>query len=131
MPAGVLPLVIDQGEDWTVQIVWTDNFNEPQKLAAPARLEIKNAVAATQLELSTWDGDPDDPPPGIPQIAISDDIGMIQLHIPRDTTAALVPGEYQYDLFVTTSDDNTYAGSQVIRLLYGTVTVNKRITVMT
>jgi hypothetical protein len=57
-------------------------------------------------------------------------MGIVQLHIDNEVTEAMPPGEHLYDLFVTTDDGNAYAGPQTHRLLYGTVTVNKRITQM-
>jgi hypothetical protein len=64
----------------------------------------------------------------IPDIALSSDIGLIQLHITEEMTSALVPGAYKYDLFVTINDGNEYAGNQTQRLIRGEVTVNQRVT---
>lgn len=128
MSAANVPLEIDQGEDWSVQIVWTDDYDEPQKIIAPARMDIKNLQGAVQISLET--PDTEIPEGTIPDIGISEDIGLIQLHIEDTATAALQPGVYQYDLFVTVNDGDEYAGSQRQRILAGNVTVNKRITVM-
>lgn len=129
MSAANVPLVLDQGEDWTTHIVWTDSFDEPLQVVAPCRMDVKSKSGQTQLSLST----PETPPPEgeIPEIDLSNDIGLIQLHVTKEVTQALQPGEYHYDLFVTVSDEDAYAGLQTIRLLYGTVTVNKRVTRMT
>jgi hypothetical protein len=121
-------LDIDQGEDWTCQIVWTDNFDNPQALVAPARMDIKGQDGSIVYTLET---NPDIPEGEIPQIALSQTTGLIQLHIPKEATIALAPGNYIYDLFVTVDDGDTYAGDQTSRLIVGTVTVNKRVTVMT
>ena len=128
MSAANVPLEIDQGEDWSVQIVWTDDYDEPQKVIAPCRLDIKNLQGAVQLSLETPDVEP--PEGTIPDIGVSEDIGLIQLHIEDTVTAALQPGVYQYDLFVTVDDGGAYAGSQRQRLLAGNVNVNKRVTEM-
>jgi hypothetical protein len=126
MPAAYVPMVIDQGEDYSAQIVWTDEYDEPQVITAPARMDVKNAGGQTQFTLTTPE---EDLPPGeIPQIGISGDLGLIQLHIERTVTAALQPGEYVYDLFISVDDGDAYAGDQVQRILYGPVTVNKRVT---
>jgi hypothetical protein len=128
MTAAYVPLEIDQGEDWTVQIVWTDDYDEPQKIIAPARMDIKNLQGAVQI---TLESPTEDVPTGtIPDIGISEEIGLIQLHIEDTATAALIPGVYQYDLFVTVNDGDEYAGSQRQRILAGNVIVNKRITEM-
>lgn len=127
MPAANVPLVIDQGEDWTADIVWTDNFDEPVNIIHPCRMDVKNTGGATALSLLSEA----DPAEGtIPSIAISSDIGLLQLHMTSAETAALLPGFYQYDLVVTCDDGNVYSGTQITRLMYGRVTVNKRITVL-
>lgn len=126
MPAAPLSLVIDQGEDYSAQIVWTDDYDEPHNVVAPCRMDIKDSLGSTLLTLATPD---EEPPPGvIPAIGLSSDIGMIQLHIPKEITSLMLSGEYHYDLFVSVDDGAVYAGNQVSRLLYGGVTVNKRFT---
>jgi hypothetical protein len=126
MGAAYVPLDIDQGEDWTCSIIYTDDFDLPYNVIPPCRMDIKSAQGATQLTLAT----PDVPPPDgmIPEIALSSDIGLIQLHITDDMTSALLPGAYKYDLFVTINDGNEYAGNQTQRLIRGEVTVNQRVT---
>lgn len=128
MPAASVPMVIDQGEDFTTDIIWTDNFDEPVEVSDPCRLEIKDDSGATVF---TLESDPDPDPGDIPGIAISSEIGLLQLHMDHFSTASMTPGFYQYDLFVTMDDGDMVAGPQVTRLLYGNVTVNKRITRMT
>jgi hypothetical protein len=126
MAAAKVDLEIDQGEDWAAQIVYTDEYDEPHKIVHPCRLDIKNNTGAVQVSLSS----PDTAPPEgtIPEIAISTDIGLIQLYLEDTATAALVPGQYKYDLFVTITDGNAYAGNQIQRPIQGMVTVNKRTT---
>lgn len=129
MTAAFVPIAIDQGEDWTTQIIWTDTYDEPLPVIAPCRLDVKNSTGATVLSPET----PETPLPEgeIAEITLSSDIGLVQLHIPKAETSAILPGQYQYDLFVTVNDGDTYAGDQTIRLLYGTCTVSKRTTQMT
>jgi hypothetical protein len=128
MTAAHVPIEIDQGEDWTVQIVYTDDMDQPYHVVAPCRMDIKNKQGATQLSLMT----PETPPPDgtIPDILLSRDIGLIQIHIEDSTTAALLPGVYKYDLFVTINDGDAYAGDQVQRLIEGEVIVNQRVTTL-
>src|SRR4051812_41839279 len=115
MSAAHVPLDIDQGEDWTGTVVYTDDFDIPHNVVAPCRLDIKNGQGAVQLSLTTPDVEP--PDGTIPEIMLSSDIGLIQLHIEDSVTAAMVPGVYMYDLFVTINDGNEYAGNQVQRLI--------------
>ena len=117
-----------QGEDFTAQIIWTDDFGEPQRLTKPIRLDIVGAGSQTVVSLTTPDMEL--PEGEIPEISYSPDIGLIQIHIPNSQTVTLPPGRYHYDLFVTVSDDFEYAGNQIHRLLVGQVVVNKRITRM-
>jgi len=128
MSASYVPLEIDQGEDWTASIVYTDDMDEPHNVIHPCRLDIKSTSGATQISLLSPSGVV--PQGTIPAIAISPDIGLLQLHIEDTATAALIPGTYKYDLFVTVNDGNAYAGNQVQRLIYGDVTVNKRVTTL-
>ena len=128
MGAAYVPMEIDQGEDWTTSIVYTDDFDEPYNIIAPCRMDIKSNAGATQLSLTT----PDITLPAgeIPELGVSSEIGLIQIHIEDSVTAALQPGVYKYDLFVTVNDGNEYAGNQVQRLIYGDVTVNQRVTLL-
>lgn len=126
MGAAYVPMDIDQGEDWTANVVYTDDFDQPYNVIAPCRMDIKNKQGATQLSLTT--PPPDAPEDIIPELTISSDIGLIQIHIEDAVTSALLPGVYQYDLFVTVNDGDEYAGDQVQRLIYGDVTINQRVT---
>jgi hypothetical protein len=126
MSAGYVPMDIDQGEDFSASIVYTDDFDQPLNVIAPCRLDIKNNLGATQLSLTTPDVEL--PEGAIPEIGLSSEIGLIQLHIEDEVTAALMPGVYMYDLFVTVNDGDEYAGNQIQRLIYGEVNVNRRYT---
>ena len=128
MGAAYVPLDIDQGEDWTATIVYTDDLDQPYNVISPCRLDIKNNQGATQLSLTTPDVEP--PDGTIPEIALSSEEGLIQLHIEDLVTGAMLPGSYKYDLFVTVNDGNAYAGNQVQRLIRGEVTVSQRVTVL-
>lgn len=127
MPAANVPIIIDQGEDWTVQLIWTDNYDEPQNVLAPCRMDVKHTLTG-QTMFSLFTPTEELPPGEIPPISLSSEIGMIQLHVPRATTEALIPGQYHYDLFASVDDGDVYAGNQVQRILYGSVIVNKRVT---
>lgn len=130
MSAAVVPIEIDMGEDWTANVVYTDDMDQPYNIIEPCRLDIKNVQGAIQLSLTT-PADPELVQDGvIPDILLSSDIGLIQLHIEDTVTANLVPGVYKYDLFVTVNDGNEYSGNQVQRLIKGDVTVNQRVTVL-
>lgn len=125
MAAAHVDLVIDQGEDWSCQIYWTDFYNNPHKLAHPLRMEIRSSLGQT---IHTLNSDEDFPAGSIEPIAWSNETGWIQLHIPEESTKTFPPGIYSYDLFVSVNDGAVYAGHQQVRLIYGSMTVNARVT---
>jgi len=120
-----LDIVIDQGEDWTTDLVFTDHYNEPLPVVHPCRMDIKAADGTLVYTLET---DPDLPDGEIPTINLSTEIGLLQLHIEDTVTALFPPGEHLYDMFITIGDGT--ATDQRLRPLYGKVQIAKRITVM-
>lgn len=125
MVAAHQDLIIEQGEDWTLQARFLDDFDNARPLVAPARMDIVDNTGSVMHSLFTNL----DPEPGtIPGLVISPDIGLIQMHIPASVTNSFPPGAYKYDLFITTDDEDEYAGTQVGRVLEGAITVRKRIT---
>lgn len=127
MTAANLPMILDQGEDWAAQLVWTDDLNDPLPVVHPCTMEIKSTTGASLLVLET---DPDIPEGTIPDIDVSTDMGLIQIYIPTAVSTNLTVGTHQYDLFVTVDDGNTYSGAQLNRLCSGTFTVRKKISTL-
>lgn len=132
MAAGNVDLIIDQGEDFTAQIYWTDYNDDPRPLTAPMSMDIKSPYGQTVAHLYTPDVDwPDDQ---IEPIKYNTDTGWLQIHIPATTTDTMPAGNYSYDLWVTVDsgkvkvEQQTQTVFQSVRLLQGKVTVNKRIT---
>ena len=125
MSVGVVRLEIYQGEDWTTDIVWTDQFGRGIAIQHPCRMDI---LAMDNTTLVTLESDPGLPPGDIPSLSFSNNIGLIQLHLTSDITSEFTPGEYRFDLFVTTDTDADYGGSQIIPVICGTATVTPRIT---
>lgn len=126
MAAGTVLLEIDQGEDFTADIIWTDSFDDAVNVVHPCRLDIKDGQGQIVLSLESQE---DLPPGTIPEIAISS-TGLLQIHVAASATGALPAGQYIYDLFVTADDGNAYAGPQRSRLLAGPCRVNKRVTIL-
>ena len=127
MAAENLNIYIDQGEDWTTDLVFTDNYNEPLPVVHPCRMDIKAGDGTLVYTLET---DPDLPDGEIPTINLSTEIGLLQLHIEDAVTALFPPGEHIYDMFITVDDGTTSPGPQVLRPLYGKVQIGKRVTQM-
>lgn len=126
MAAGHVDLVIDQGEDWTVQLYWTDYYNDPHRVTAPMRMQIKSPLGQVVADLYTPDAAW--PAGEVAPILYNSDTGWIQLHIPATQTDTIAPGNYFYDLFVNIDDGEEYVGTQSVRLITGNVSVSKRIT---
>lgn len=132
MAAGRADLVIDQGEDFTAQIYWTNYFDEPFPVVPPMRMHIRSSLGQTVADLYV----PDTPAPDgtINPIEYNQSTGWVQLHIPESQTSTMPAGVYQYDLFVhVDAGDYQVAGQtqdfyQSVRLLWGQVSVNQRIT---
>lgn len=122
-----LSITIDQGEDWTTDLIFTDDYNEPLAVVHPCRMDIKSQAGSLVLSLES---DPDLPDGEIPTINISTGVGLLQLHVEDAVTAAMPPGEHYYDLFITIDNGTSTSGPQRLRPLNGKVTVNKRITMM-
>lgn len=123
-----LPMVIDQGSDFTAQLIWTDSFDDPVAVVHPCRLDIRGAA---NQPIASMETDPELPEGETPSISLSTETGLLQLHLPAEQTAAMLPGVYHYDLFATLdAGADSPMPTQVQRLIYGSVTVNKRVTVM-
>lgn len=118
----VVPLAIDQGADFSLQIYWTDPGNNPFVVLDPMRMDIKAQTGQVVHSLTTSvEGD------GQPGILYNSDSGLIQLTIPAEDTALFPAGEYAYDLFITYSD-TALGVARLKRLMRGTVYVYGRVT---
>lgn len=124
MPALVdnLPLDVYQGEDWTAQIIVTDQNGNGVNLVTPMQMDVVDSIGQLMISLITSDDT-------VPQISYSSDIGLIQLHMTRTETADLPNGDYSYDLFAT-MDDDAYADDQRFVVCRGIMTVIRRYTEM-
>lgn len=127
MPNNEVLLECVQGEDWTADVIWTDQNGKGIPVQHPCRMDIKDRLGSTLVSLVT---NPSIPPGEIPTISFSNDIGLLQLHIENTVSAAFPLGRYFFDLFVTTDTDSDYGGSQVVPVIRGTFDVIKRITVL-
>lgn len=89
--------------NWCARLVWTTNNNNTQ------------TFITTNLDYSTY------------KFTIDAALGKLTLLIPPETTNGFSFDSAKYDLELQ-SDEDFYvgAGKDIIRLLYGTVTINKR-----
>lgn len=118
---------LTQGEDWSCQLYFSDAAESPLPLTNNMRMTLKNAVGNPVHTLATTET-PVDFQTERPGIVVSEDIGLVQLHIARASTNVLAVGRYSYDLFAMVDDEGIYAGEQAICLLRGHVVVHRRIT---
>jgi hypothetical protein len=124
MAAGNVDLIIEQGEDWTAQVVWTDYYDNPLAVTIPMRMTIRGGGVVVRELIPPTVITPDE----IPEIAYNSESGLIQLHLDSVQTGSLNPGTYEYDLWVNVEDTDAYAGTQQVKLIYGQVIVRGRVT---
>jgi len=133
--AAYADLSIDQGADFTMQIIWTDPTGEPYEVIHPIRMQARAATGQVLLDLTSY-ADGAEIPEGIaPTITYNSDSGVIQLQVPNSLTAGIPQGELYYDLFVTYRapiyDLTTGVESSTERrskILTGKITVEGRVT---
>jgi hypothetical protein len=125
MAAGPVELIVDQGADFTAQIVWNDYTDNPIPVTLPMRMDVKSPYG--QVMFSLFPPDPV-PPDEVPAITYNTDNGLIQIHMTKEQTDLLEGGTFHYDLFATVDDGDVGTGDQLVALLYGPVTVRPRIT---
>lgn len=125
MTAGRMDFVMDQGEDWTAQLVWADFFGNPITVIDPMRMDIKALSGTVVHSLIYVTGLP---PDEIPPITYNSEAGLIQLHIPADASNLIPGGIYSYDLWVNVNDGDAFTGNQKTPLIRGVFEVRSRIT---
>lgn len=116
-------LALDQGADFGIQIYWVDAQQQPFTVLSPMRMDIKNEVGNVVQSLMTDDDDPNNT-----TILYNSESGLIQLMLSAAQTAAIVPGLYNYDLFVTYMDNAVTSATRLKKLISGTILVNGRVT---
>lgn len=125
MAAGRVDFVLDQGADFTAQIVWTDFTDNPIPVTTPMRMDVKSPYGEVLFTLDVPDPLPTD---SIPELTYNTDNGMIQIHITKEQADLLVGGQYSYDLFAFVDDGDTGLGDQLVRIIYGSLISRSRTT---
>jgi hypothetical protein len=122
MPASKYDFSIEQGSSFRLSLVYKDSNNNAIDLTGwCARLiwttnkNVTQTFISTNIDFSTY------------KFTIEELIGKLTLLIPADTTNSFNFNTAKYDLELQ-SDDDLYVGGgkNIIRLLYGTITINKR-----
>jgi hypothetical protein len=99
-------LQIDKGESWSVQLYWTDQYDEALSVTNPMRMMVKSGVTLINTYISVSDA-----PTGgqLQYISFNTETGFIQISLPSSHTNTLTPGIYQYDLFAEIEDPDDLA----------------------
>jgi hypothetical protein len=121
--AADVDIALDAGADFGLQIYWVDAQQSPFTVLSPMRMDIMDEVGNIVQSLQTDDDDPSNP-----TILYNSESGLIQLMLTADQTALMVPGLYDYDLFVTYMDNAVTLATRLKKLLTGTILVNGRVT---
>lgn len=127
MDTATVDLSMNQGEDWAVQMIFTDENDRALNVVHPARMDCKDTTGTVQFSLLSTDT-PAASLDDIPGLTLSSSIGLVQLYLSSDRTDTLEDGTFIYDLFANVDDGDVYAGTQVVRLAQGRVVIHKRIT---
>lgn len=125
-------LVVDQGTDFAVQVMWTDQLNEPYRVVHPSRMQVRSVHGQLLLDLPTLSGADAS---AAPHLVYNTEGGVLQVVIPAAATAVLPLGKHYYDILVSyevaASGFGAFAQTQAVRVakvLYGTFTVVGRVT---
>jgi len=113
MSAAIHNLIIDQGADWKINLVYKDSAGDIIPLTSyTAALQLRTAYDAATAALSLTNGS---------GITITANQGLIAIRATATQTGALAAGDYVYDLELTVS-------GEVTRLIQGRVTVRPQVT---
>jgi hypothetical protein len=113
MAAATHDVIIDQGSDWRVDVVYKDPFGVPINLSnytAQLQLRTSYEAASASLNLTSSSG-----------ITITANTGRLAIHATAIQTGALVAGDYVYDLEINLS-------GFVTRLIQGRAIVRPQVT---
>ena len=114
-PAGIYNIIAYQGSTFTRQLTWEDSAGSAINLTGyTARMDVRtsiDAAGAATLSLTTANG----------RIVLGGTAGTIALSAEGTATAAVVAGDYVYDLELV-------SGSTITRLVQGTFTLRGEVT---
>ena len=115
MTAGIYNFTIDQGAQYTTQIIWADSSGNPINLTGySAAMQLRLQAASpnpSALNLTSSNGG----------ITITPLAGEMDILMTSTQTGDLSPGFYVYDLEIA-------LGSVVTRIIQGQITVSAQVT---
>lgn len=125
--AARVDLEVDQGADFGIQIYWTSTESIAFPVIGPMRMEVRDSVGNVAVTLQTTE-DSENMVTGTSSILYNTESGLIQLNMSAAQTELLSAGAYDYDLFVSYTDNVVTGTIRKTRLIHGKVHVNGRIT---
>ena len=130
-----IDLNVKAGADYTAQIFWWDDYDNPVPVIGPLRMDVRTMDDARRLVITCADTAINYADNARGYLSASDTSGLIEVFIPMWVTSRIEPGRYTYDLFANyrrtlDSDLRTPAWGQyhVRSVAAGTVTVYPNIT---
>ncbi len=94
-----IDLHVKAGADYTAQVFWWDDYDNPVPVVGPLSMEVRTNDANRSLVITCADtaGSPVSTARGY--LAASDTAGLIEIFIPSSVTERIAGGSYVYDLF--------------------------------
>jgi len=124
-----LEVEMDQGEDFLVQMYWTDSDGKAVRVTTPARAEVRDTTGALVMQFASENSAATATKAAVTLSATS---GLIQLSAPKALTRALASGRYAIDIWSNvTVDDATFTGSkEELKVCTGWLLAYPRTTIM-
>lgn len=124
-----LEVEMDQGEDFAVQMYWTDSDGKAIRVVTPARAEVRDTTGALVMQFASENAGNTATKAAV---TVSVNSGMIQLSAPKVLTRALAAGRYAIDVWCNvTTDDATFTGSkEELKVCTGWLLTYPRTTIM-
>ena len=122
MGASQYNFTIEQGSSFKMSLIYKDSNGEPIDITDwCARLTWRTSANVTQVFSS------DNIDKSLYDFNLEGSLGKINLLFPASTTNDFDFGNAKYDLELQSDDDHyNQGGKYVIRILYGTITIQKR-----
>ena len=114
-------ITVDQGADFGMQLIWTDQNNQPYRVVHPCRMQVRANTGQCILDVVSHAS------PGKPRLAYSTDGGVIQMMVSSGVTRRLPVGKHSFDLLAS-YEDQVNGVRRIAKVLSGTLTVEPTLT---
>jgi hypothetical protein len=127
-------LHVKQGADYTAQVFWVDDYDEPVPVTKPTKMEVRTNDTERTLILTCEDYDQIGGDTTLGYLAVSETAGLIEIYIPSGATELLPVGVHVYDLFAnykrydTTPGTTTWGDYHVRNVISGMMVVHPAVT---